>query len=94
LVEAGQELRFTTPRQFALSMQAADVQKALERLDLAARRVKITVSEAAAPAPESTPAAAPAEDEATLRALAHPGVLRFREAFPDAEVRVVRNLKE
>ncbi|MGD0014976.1 MAG: DNA polymerase III subunit gamma/tau [Bryobacteraceae bacterium] len=94
LVEAGQELRFTTPQQFALSMQAADVQKALERLDLAARRVKITVSEAAAHAPESTPAAAPAEDEATLRALSHPGVLRFREAFPDAEVRVVRNLKE
>jgi hypothetical protein len=28
------------------------------------------------------------------RALAHPEVQRFREAFPDAEVRVARNLKQ
>jgi hypothetical protein len=33
-------------------------------------------------------------DDASERALAHPEVRRFQEMFPDAQVRVVRNLKE
>jgi hypothetical protein len=34
------------------------------------------------------------EDDALQRALSDPGVQRFREAFPNAEVRNVRDLKE
>jgi hypothetical protein len=41
-----------------------------------------------------TPKAKPPEDEASERALSHPEVRRFQETFPDAQVRVVRNLKE
>ena len=36
----------------------------------------------------------PAEDEVMQRAMADPAVQSFREAFPDAELRQVRNLKE
>ncbi len=59
-------------------------------------RVKFEAGEssstAAAPA---TPARAAAEDtELRARALSHPGVKRFQELFPDAQVRTVRNLNE
>jgi hypothetical protein len=36
----------------------------------------------------------PPQDDASERALSHPEVRRFQETFPDAQVRVVRNLKE
>jgi hypothetical protein len=36
----------------------------------------------------------PVQDDVSERALAHPEVQRFQEMFPDAQVRVVRNLKE
>jgi hypothetical protein len=42
--------------------------------------------------PQAQPPAA--ADEATGRALENPEVQRFREVFPGAEVRVVRNLKD
>jgi DNA polymerase-3 subunit gamma/tau len=94
LEETAVELRFTTPQRFSILMQAADIEQALAHLGAGKRRIKITVGEGAA-APLA-PAAAPVakEDEAAGRALAHPEVQRFREVFPDAEVRVVRNLKD
>jgi DNA polymerase-3 subunit gamma/tau len=57
-------------------------------------RVKFEVGEsskAAAPAP----ARSTGEDsDLRARALSHPGVKRFQELFPDAQVRTVRNLNE
>jgi DNA polymerase-3 subunit gamma/tau len=47
-----------------------------------------------APTIPTTPAAALPGDEATARALENPEVQRFREAFPDSQVRMVRNLKD
>jgi hypothetical protein len=48
---------------------------------------------AVAPAPvEKAPAAE--ESELRQRALSHPGVKRFQELFPEAQVRAVRNLSE
>jgi DNA polymerase-3 subunit gamma/tau len=92
VVEADAEIQLVTPPEFRLTLSAADIQKALGRLNLAGRRLKVTFADAAAePKPAPTPAAA---DEATSRALDHPEVQRFRELFPGAEVRVVRNLKE
>jgi DNA polymerase-3 subunit gamma/tau len=38
--------------------------------------------------------AAESKDEIRERALSHPGVKRFQELFPDAQVRTVRNLNE
>ncbi len=93
LVENGSEIQVTTPPEYSLTMNAADVKKALDKAQMGGRRVKILIAEVAAPeAPAlSEPAAA---DEAARRALEHPEVRRFREVFPGAEVRVVRNLKE
>jgi DNA polymerase-3 subunit gamma/tau len=93
LTESGTELRFVTPPEFKLMLQDADVQKALDKLNLGKRRITKTLGEVA-PAASQTPAAAKPADEAAERALAHPEVQRFREVFPGAEVRVVRNLKE
>ena len=69
---------------------------ALKHLGHAGLRFKVVFGEV-----KSAPAAvratngpkAPAEDEVTGRALAHPEVQRFREVF-GGEVRAVRNLKE
>jgi DNA polymerase-3 subunit gamma/tau len=59
-------------------------------------RVRFEVGEssnkAAAPAPAR--AAAGEDTELRERALSHPGVKKFQELFPDAQVRTVRNLNE
>jgi hypothetical protein len=46
------------------------------------------------PASNIAPIAKPQQDDVSARALTHPEVRRFQEMFPDAQVRVVRNLKE
>ena len=58
-------------------------------------RVRIEVGEGvkAASAPVSE-ASAIGETELRARALSHPGVKRFQELFPGAQVRTVRNLNE
>jgi hypothetical protein len=73
-------------------MRPADVEKALKHLGGDRRKVRIVFVEAAAaagPAPAPEP-----QDELTRRALQHPEVQRFREVFPDAEVREVRSLQQ
>jgi len=72
-------------------MRPADLEKALKQLGGDRRRITITFVEAQTPAAQAAPES---QDELTCRALAHPEVQRFREAFPDAEVRGVRNLRE
>jgi DNA polymerase-3 subunit gamma/tau len=61
-------------------------------------RVKTEADETVVAAPASTAAAAasgPSQSgELRDRALSHPGVKRFQELFPDAQVRTVRNLSE
>ena len=41
----------------------------------------------------AAPKPKPPQDDVSERALSHPEVRRFQEMFPDAQVRVVRNLK-
>ena len=94
IVESEAEIQFVTPPEFSVMLSAGDVQKGLDRLNAGKRRIKLTTGNGGSPAPQSSAQARPAEDEATSRALANPEVQRFREAFPGAEVRVVRNLKE
>ncbi len=93
VTETGGELLFATPPEFKIMLGEADVQKALAQIDTGKRRIRITVGAGAA-ASGSAPPARPAADEATARALANPEVQRYRELFPGAEIRVVRNLKE
>ncbi len=98
LTETANELHFVTPAEFKIMLREADVQKALERLNAGKRRIRVTAGQGSANggngAPERPAAEQPSADEATTRALANPEVQRYRELFPGAEVRVVRNLKE
>jgi DNA polymerase-3 subunit gamma/tau len=94
VIEKGNELQFITTSEFSLAMDPKELQKAVQQV--LGRPLKVTVNlgqpaVAAAPLAQSKPAT---EDEATERALSHPEVQRFREKFPDAHVRAVRNLKE
>jgi hypothetical protein len=71
--------------------------KSIERLasQILGKPVRIRFEPAAVVAApvkiEKTPAE---ESELRQRALSHPGVKRFQELFPEAQVRAVRNLSE
>ncbi len=91
VTEAGNELQFTTPEEFRLAMNEKDILKAVQKIAGRPMRVKIKLGTPQAGAP---PALNKPPDDASERALSHPEVRRFQEIFPDAQVRVVRNLKE
>jgi hypothetical protein len=95
VTESNGELQFVTPEEFRLAMNEKDILKVVQKIAGRPMRIKITFGE-----PDRV-AAAPgiikqdkAKDDVSERALAHPEVRRFQELFPDAQVRVVRNLKE
>jgi DNA polymerase-3 subunit gamma/tau len=91
IVESNNELHFTTPEEFKLSMNEKDILKVVQKVAGRPMRVKTTFG-----VPNVTPGPRPKapQDDVSERALAHPEVRRFQEMFPDAQVRVVRNLKE
>ncbi len=91
IIESNNELLFTTPEEFKLAMNEKDILKVVQKVAGRPMRVKTTFG-----VPNSIPAAAikPPPDDVSERALSHPEVRRFQELFPDAQVRVVRNLKE
>ena len=90
----GTELVFTTSRLYGMAIGGdPEVQKIAEQI--AARPVKITVKQGEVTTGASLNPPAPQDDaELTERALSHPDVKRFRELFPDANIRDVRNLKD
>jgi DNA polymerase-3 subunit gamma/tau len=94
----GAELVFTAPKRFMLGLRDSAVAKAASTLLGKQIKVRIEVDASvqveASPAPETEPATADAKNETAQRALNHPGVKRFQELFPDAQVRSVRNLNE
>ncbi len=92
IVEANGELRITTPKEFSLGMQAAEIDQALRQIGGKPLKIKITIGDVAA---QEKVAAGPAprEDDVSTRALSNPEVQRFRDLF-GGEVRTVRNLKE
>ena len=95
VTESGGEIVFVTPAAFRIAMSEKDLVRAAETAFGRAMRVKVTIGEgAAAPAASTPPATAMEASDAAPRALAHPEVKRFQEAFPGAQVRAVRDLKE
>ena len=90
VTEVNGELQFLTPEEFGLSMNEKDILKVVQKIAGRPMRIKITLGK---PDAVATPIAKP-KDDVTERALADPEVKRFQETFPDAQVRVVRNLKE
>ncbi len=97
ITETGSEITFTAPIEWKLALSEADLRKGLSEIGMGARRIKIVTGvvgaapAVAAPKQDSGPKL---DDEVSQRALAHPEVQRFQKAFPEAEVRQVRDLKE
>ena len=90
VTESNGELQFVTPEEFSLAMNEKDILKVVQKIAGRPMRIKIVLGK---PDAVATPLAKP-KDDVSERALAHPEVKRFQELFPDAQVRVVRNLKE
>jgi DNA polymerase III subunit gamma/tau len=102
IVEANGELRFTTPREFAVAMKEADINQAVRQIIGKPLKIKVTFGDVAAPPlnqdkdKNKGKVAVPPparEDDVSHRALANPEVRSYRELF-GGEVRTVRNLKE
>jgi DNA polymerase-3 subunit gamma/tau len=86
------ELQFTTPEEFMLSMNVNDLTQAVRRIAGRPMKIKIVAGQGtAAPAPVNVPKAP--ENETSARALANPEVQKFQEVF-GGQIRTVRNLKE
>jgi len=98
VVENGGELVITAPREACtmLRFSEGDLAQAVKRVFGKPLRLKFVEgagTESAAPR-VSAPRRSDTEEEVIQRVMADPAVKSFREAFPDAEIRQVRNLKE
>jgi DNA polymerase-3 subunit gamma/tau len=98
VTEAGADLNIVAPKEFApvLSMSEAQVRKAAEQAFGKPMRIRITAGQPAVQTSSAVPRpkASANEEELMQRALSDPAVQTFREAFPNAEIRQVRDLKE
>jgi DNA polymerase III subunit gamma/tau len=92
--ESCTQLQFVVPAEYALFLQADDVNKALRHLGERPRKIVVSAGNPASTGGSPMPAKKEDDDEVTRRALAHPEVQKFREVFDGAEIRAVRNLKE
>jgi DNA polymerase-3 subunit gamma/tau len=89
VAESNGKLTFVTPEDYRLFMNEKDILKVVQKVAGRAMRFDITFGTPQSGAPVAKP-----KDDVSERALSHPDVKRFQELFPDAQVRVVRNLKE
>ena len=91
----GGDLVIRAPKAMTLALRDAAVQRVAAQVLGKPVRLRVeadaSMKAAVAPSREESPA-----DNAELRAraLEHPGVKRFQELFPDAQIRAVRNLSE
>ncbi len=89
------ELIIRAPKALLLSFKEPQLQSIAS--EVAGRKVQVRMEACPNSAAVVPPPAAVAPSETTdlrERALSHPGVKRFQELFPDAQVRTVRNLNE
>ncbi len=90
----GSELLVRGAKTLSLALKDPAIQRVASQVLGKPVRVKFEIGEsgnAAAPVPARS---ASEDTELRARALSHPGVKRFQELFPDAQVRTVRNLNE
>ncbi len=91
----GNHLLIRAPKNMILSLRDPGLQKIAAQVVGKAVAIKLETGESVAPAPsESSESGASGESDLRQRALSHPGVKRFQEIFPGAQVRTVRNLNE
>ena len=91
ITEANGSLQCVTPADYRVAMNEKDILKLMQKAGRRPMPIKVTVGETNSPTAAKIQAPA---DDVSERALSHPEVRRFQEMFPDAQVRVVRNLKE
>ncbi len=91
----GSDLVVRAPKPMLLLLKDPGVRRVAAQLTGKDVRVRVEPGEDIAPASIAPGAGSPAQDDGVReRALSHPGVKRFQELFPDAQVRTVRNLNE
>lgn len=93
----GSDLVIKAPKPMLLALRDAGVQRIAATVTGKPVRVKVEAGEgmaAAAPPSASSDSTSDSDGELRQRALSHPGVKRFQELFPGAQVRTVRNLNE
>ena len=94
VVFSGNELVFTSSRLYGMAVRGEpEIPKIVQQI--AGRPIRIMVKQGEVQTGASLNPPAPRDDAGlTERALSHPEVQRFRELFPDAHIRDVRNLKD
>jgi DNA polymerase-3 subunit gamma/tau len=92
ITAAGNDVTVKIPNEFKLMTNITELQQAAQKQQLGNVRFKLIFGEVTS-APVVSKPKPQQEDEVSERALAHPEIQRFREAF-GGEVRAVRNLKE
>jgi DNA polymerase-3 subunit gamma/tau len=94
VVLQGGELVLKGPKSLSFALKDRSIERLASQILGKPVRVRFeaTANVVAAAPVEKAPAAE--ESELRQRALSHPGVKRFRELFPEAQVRTVRNLSE
>jgi DNA polymerase-3 subunit gamma/tau len=91
----GNDLSICAPKAMTLALKDPAVQRVAAQVLGRPVRVRVIAGEHLTAAPASQPSSEPGGDAALRhRALSHPGVKRFQELFPGAQVRTVRNLNE
>ncbi len=91
----GAELVIRAPKPMMLFLNDPGLRRIAEQVVQKPVRVRLEAGENIAAAPLAVSQKQAGEDnDVRERALSHPGVKRFQELFPDAQVRTVRNLNE
>ena len=89
------ELLLRAPKSLTVALKDVNVQRIANEVIGRPVRLKIEAADPVAAASAQTPPpASDGENDVRQRALSHPGVKRFQELFPGAQVRTVRNLNE
>ncbi len=94
VVLQGSDLSVTSAKTFAMALKDPGVARTAAAVLGKPVRIKLEVSAEMAAAAPALQAPAVETSDFTERALSHPGVKKFQELFPDAQVRKVRNLNE
>ncbi len=91
----GADVVIRAPKSMSLLLKDASVQRVATQVAGKPVRVRVEAGEDVPLAPAAQSKSPVAEEsEVRSRALSHPGVKRFQEIFPGAQVRTVRNLNE
>jgi hypothetical protein len=90
----GSELLVRGAKTLSIALRDPAIQRVASQVLGKPVRVKFEVGESSKAAAPVVARSAGDDPDLRARALSHPGVKRFQELFPDAQVRTVRNLNE